>query len=103
MTGARFGTRGLFATAAVLGLWAGQAMAAAPPESSGDIFVTARERTEALQQVPAQVSVFTSQTIEAKGIEAPRDFIQATPNATLVETQNAGTTFVVIRGISQAR
>ena len=33
----------------------------------------------------------------------PRDFIQATPNVTLVETQNVGASFVVIRGISQAR
>jgi iron complex outermembrane receptor protein len=88
------------ASAALLGVWGAPALAA---EASDDVFVTARERTETLQQVPAQVSVFTSQTIEAKGVELPRDFIQSTPNATVVETQNAGTTFVVIRGISQAR
>ncbi len=80
-----------------------KAAAAAPPPASSDVIVTARERAEALQDVPAQVSAFTAQTIESKGIEMPRDFINAVPNVTLIETQNAGTSFVVIRGISQAR
>jgi iron complex outermembrane receptor protein len=70
---------------------------------SGEVLVTARERTEALHNVPSQVTPFTSQEIRNKGIVMPRDFIQAVPNVTLVETQNAGTSFIVIRGISQAR
>ncbi len=49
------------------------------------------------------VNVFTSETIEAAGIDRPADFIARVPNMTLVETQNAGSAFVVIRGISQAR
>src|SRR5262252_6387612 len=96
------------ASAVVLAFAAGPALAAdAPPASGaapvGEIMVTARERTEAMQKVPAQVTAFTAQAIENKGIQRPRDFIQSVPNVTLVETQNAGTTFVVIRGISQAR
>ena len=43
------------------------------------------------------------ETIEAAGIDRPADFIARVPNMTLVETQNAGNAFVVIRGISQAR
>jgi iron complex outermembrane receptor protein len=78
------------------------AVPAAQPES-GEVLVTARERQEALHSVPSQVTAFTSQEIRNKGIVMPRDFIQAVPNVTLVETQNAGTSFVVIRGISQAR
>ena len=41
--------------------------------------------------------------IESAGIETPRDFINLTPNVTLVETQNAGNAFINVRGISQAR
>ena len=80
--------------------------AAAPPAAPsepGEVIVTARQRSEELQKVPAQVTAFTAQMIENKGITMPRDFIQSTPNVTLVETQNVGTSFVVIRGISQAR
>ena len=83
----------------------GSATAAAPiqPSAVGEVIVTARQRSEALEKAPVQVTAFTAQTIRDKGIEMPRDFISATPNVTLVETQNIGTSFVVIRGISQAR
>jgi len=76
---------------------------AAPAPAIEEVVVTARQRSEQLRDVPAAVTAFTSAAIEAKGIEHPRDFIQSVPNVTLVETQNVGTTFVVIRGISQAR
>ena len=33
----------------------------------------------------------------------PQDFIALTPNMTMVQTQNQGTSFIVVRGISQAR
>ena len=65
--------------------------------------VTARKRDETFLNVPVTVNVFTEQTIQAAGIETPRDFIALVPNMTLVETQNAGNSFVTIRGISQAR
>lgn len=68
-----------------------------------EIVVSARKRAEKLNDVPAAVSVFTEQQIEAQGITNPRDFIAETPGVTFVETQNAGTSFVIIRGISQAR
>ena len=53
--------------------------------------------------MPITISVFTREDIEAAGIEKPADFIARVPNMTLVETQNAGNAFVVVRGISQAR
>lgn len=67
------------------------------------IIVTARQRSEELQDVPAAVTAFNAAAIEARGIERPADFIASVPNVTFVETQNAGTSFLVIRGISQAR
>jgi iron complex outermembrane receptor protein len=73
------------------------------PGQQGDIVVTALRRSENLQDVPAAITAFTSDTIEAAGIERPLDFISLTANVNLVETQNAGNAFVIIRGITQAR
>ncbi len=77
----------------------------APAQTSDldEIIVTARKRDETFQSVPITISVFTAQTIQAAGIESPRDFIAMVPNMTLVEVQNVGNAFVTIRGISQAR
>ena len=53
--------------------------------------------------MPITVNVFTADQIRAAGIQRPADFIAMVPNMSLVETQNAGNAFVVVRGISQAR
>ena len=68
-----------------------------------EIIVTARGRDESLQEVPVTISAFTAQQIKDAGIERPGDFIALTPNVTIVEAQNAGTSFISIRGISQVR
>ena len=68
-----------------------------------EIQVIARKRSESLQDVPAAVTAFTSANIEDAGIERPSDFINLTSNITLIEVQNAGNAFVVLRGISQNR
>ena len=68
-----------------------------------EIVVTARKRNENYQDVPVTINVFTESLVKDAGIQRPADFIQMVPNMTLVETQNAGNAFVVIRGISQAR
>jgi iron complex outermembrane recepter protein len=68
-----------------------------------EIVVTARMRDETFQNVPITMSVFTAQTIQAAGIDTPRDFVAMVPNMTMVETQNVGNSFITIRGISQAR
>jgi iron complex outermembrane recepter protein len=75
----------------------------AAEEEAGEIVVTALRRDTALQDVPAAVTAFTEQAIEQAGIDKPGDFINLTSNVNLVETQNAGTSFVIIRGITQAR
>lgn len=68
-----------------------------------EIVVTARKRDESSLDVPVTMNVFTAADIAAAGIERPQDFIDLTPNMTLVQTQNQGTSFVTVRGISQAR
>ena len=91
-----------------MALTAGVAGLAALPVSAQttdteQVVVTARKRDESFRDVPITVNVFTEQTIESAGIQKPGDFISLVPNMTLVETQNAGNAFVVVRGISQAR
>ena len=68
-----------------------------------EVVVTARKRAETLEESPVSVRAFTADEIQSAGIESPRDFINLTPNVTLVETQNAGTAFINVRGVSQAR
>jgi iron complex outermembrane recepter protein len=68
-----------------------------------EIVVTARKRNEALLDVPVAVNAFSEEDIESAGIVRPQDFIALTPNMTMVQTQNQGTSFIVVRGISQAR
>ena len=68
-----------------------------------EIVVTARKRDEALLDVPVAVNAFSAKEIESAGILRPQDFIALTPNMTMVQTQNQGTSFIVVRGISQAR
>jgi iron complex outermembrane receptor protein len=75
----------------------------ADPDVVDEVVVTARKRDESFTDVPVTMSVFTREDITAAGIEKPGDFIARVPNMTLVETQNAGNAFVVVRGISQAR
>ena len=98
------GLIGAAVAAAVAGLPA-QAQNPVQPESEEleEVMVTARRFSETFRDVPMTVNVFSASTIEAAGIDRPADFIARVPNMTLVETQNAGNAFVVIRGISQAR
>ena len=86
---------------------AGAAPAAADESASDQngnaIVVTGLRRSEQLQDTPAAITAFSETKIQNAGIERPADFINLTPNVNLVEVQNVGTSFVVIRGISQAR
>ncbi|HEY6644348.1 TonB-dependent receptor [Povalibacter sp.] len=89
-------------------LWGVTSMQAIAQEPAGmrgleEVIVTARKRDESSLDVPVAVNVFTAADIQAAGIERPQDFIDLTPNMTLVQTQNQGTSFVTVRGISQAR
>jgi iron complex outermembrane receptor protein len=72
-------------------------------EDDEGIVVTALRREESLQDTPAAVTAFNAEAIQNAGIERPADFIALTPNVNLVQTQNAGNSFVIIRGITQNR
>lgn len=98
----------LFSGTTLAGTFMGMAAAFADdaaPNNNGveEIVVTARRRSEDIEKLPAQDTAFTAQMIDAKGIKNPADFLDAVPNVTFIPTQNAGTSFIVMRGISQAR
>lgn len=102
--------RGLLSTTALAAATLAAAPLAAqdaPAEDTAadgkDIVVTGLRRSSTLQDTPAAVTAFDSQAIANAGIERPADFIALTPNVNLVETQNAGNAFVIIRGITQNR
>lgn len=68
-----------------------------------EVVVSARKRNETLEDAPVSVRAFTESEIQSAGISSPQDFVNLTPNVTLVQTQNAGNSFLNIRGVSQAR
>ncbi|MGE0031429.1 MAG: TonB-dependent receptor [Steroidobacteraceae bacterium] len=80
--------------------------AAAEPQSSSqlpEVVVTARQRAEKIEDVPATVQAFTATEIVSAGIERPSDFIALTPGVAQVQTAEAGDLQVVIRGINTGR
>ena len=77
--------------------------AALAQQALEEVVVTARKRSESLQDVPISVSAFTESQIEQAGIERPADFIGLIPNVTIVDTANVGDTQVSIRGIVSTR
>ncbi len=94
------------AVGGIVAVGAAQHSHAQPAAQSGEveeIVVTARRRFETFQDAPVTITVFNEAEIERAGIDRPQDFIALTPNVTLVQTQNQGTSFVTVRGISQAR
>src|SRR5262245_47251032 len=94
---------GAAVAAAIAGIPAQAQNAAPESEELEEVLVSARRFSESYRDVPITINVFTAENLEAAGIDRPADFIARVPNMTLVETQNAGNAFVVIRGISQAR
>ena len=68
-----------------------------------EVVVTARKRSETLAESPISVKAFTEAEIRAAGIQTPQDFVDLTPNVTLVQTQSTGNSFLNIRGVSSAR
>ncbi len=87
----------------------GQESAASPQseestavEGLNEIVVTATRRSERLQDVPTSITAFTSEAIERSNVTRPIDFINATPNLSAVEANNAGDLRITIRGDAQA-
>ncbi len=71
---------------------------------SEDIIVTARRQNEVLQDVPASVTVFTSEMLEQSGVKVAADFVKLTAGVSIVTgTAEAGDTQINIRGLNGAR
>lgn len=68
-----------------------------------EIVVTARLRSESLQEVPMAVDAFSSKTLQDAGIKDYGDFVALTPNVSLVEAESLGQSFLTIRGLSEVR
>lgn len=69
-----------------------------------EIIVTARQRSESLQDVPASITAFTAETLANAGVARAEDFIALTPGVTIVSgTDEIGGNQVNIRGINGAR
>lgn len=68
-----------------------------------EIVVTARQREETLQDVPATVQVFTAGELRRAGVERAEDFIKMTPGVSIVNTAEVADTQLNIRGINGAR
>ncbi len=63
----------------------------------------ARRRVESLQETPESVSSFSKEDIQAKGISNLVNFAAHVPNINFTTSQNAGTNFMIVRGIPQIR
>ena len=69
-----------------------------------EIVVTgARGRVENEVEVPIAVTVFTEQEIQDAQIERVDDFIALTPGITIANSQDSGSNFITIRGVSNTR
>ena len=69
-----------------------------------EIIVTARKRSENIQDVPVSVTAYTAADIEAKSITSLKQLAQFTPNFNMYNSGNDGSTTseVSIRGISNS-
>lgn len=72
-----------------------------PDEAMDTIVVTSRLRTEELQDVPIQITVFSDQDLINAGVRTTQDFINLTPNVTLDDAFTYLNTYVTVRGLQQ--
>ncbi|MEM8547818.1 MAG: TonB-dependent receptor [Pseudomonadota bacterium] len=68
-----------------------------------EVIVTARQREESLQDVPASITAFTEAELERMGVQRAEDFISQTAGVVIVNTVEVGDTQVNIRGLNGAR
>ena len=93
----------LAVTTAITAVGAPSALAQESSFAIEEVVVTARKRSENLQEVPIAISAIDAETMERAGVERAGDYISLIPNVTLVDTANVGDTQVSIRGIVSTR
>ncbi|WP_232476026.1 TonB-dependent receptor [Flavisphingomonas formosensis] len=82
--------------------WAAdQPPAANEPDTT--IYVTARKRTERIQDIPDSIKAFTADAIVSANIQNVKDVAVRVPNVSIVEAQQPGVALINIRGVGQAR
>ena len=64
-----------------------------------EVTVTARKRSENLQEIPDAVTVFNTELIQDARIENIKDFAELTPNLNVSSNWRAGLNFISIRGL----
>lgn len=89
--------------AAVATPCAAAAAAGADSDDLQEVVVTARMRSEKDIEVPISTTVLSAGQISDARMNNVADFIARSPNVSIVEAQNIGTSFITIRGISQVR
>ncbi|MBL4807868.1 MAG: TonB-dependent receptor plug domain-containing protein, partial [Rhodobacteraceae bacterium] len=92
--------------ASVAGMFGVQQSAVASEDTVklDEIVVTARRRNESLQDVPATVSVLTSETLKYSGAKMVADFVRMTAGVSIVTgTTEPTDTSINIRGLNGAR
>lgn len=67
------------------------------------VVVTGRLREENVQDVPISQTVFGAEQIQDARLDRVEDFIGLTPGVTISQAQNAGQSFIMIRGLTQVR
>jgi len=67
------------------------------------IYVTARKRTERLQDIPDSITALTADVIQSADIQNVKDVAVRVPNVSIVEAQQPGVALINIRGVGQAR
>lgn len=92
----------VLATALIVGEvpYAGAAETSAKPEIE-EVLVTARKRTESLQDVPISIDAFSSEMLEARGVESIFDLAKLAPNLSFNQQYGRMLDRPVIRGMSQ--
>ena len=108
LTNSPHGTHTKLALAIAAALSGGAVMYAAPVQAAAaatsdttleEVVVTARKRTENLQDVPISIDVFTSKDLQNLGISQFEDYATKTPSISFVSA-GPGTQTFVMRGVS---
>jgi outer membrane receptor protein involved in Fe transport/tetratricopeptide (TPR) repeat protein len=81
------------------GITARAAPAATADDTLAEVVVTARKRTENVQDVPQNVDVFTAQNIKDLGLVRFEDFVALSPSISMISTGPGGQR-ITIRGAS---
>ncbi len=96
-------TASVLASASVFGSAAQAQTDGAEGNDDNVIIVTARGRDELVLDVPLSETVFDAEAISDANIQRVDDFIGLTPGITISNSQDAGTNFISVRGLSQTR